>query len=318
MDKNFDVDKFIADIGVDLVNDFERARGATSPSAVGDAMEVPVRERLEQILPRGIAVGSGFVIDANGDTSSQTDVVLYERDICPVFSINNTPGTAFYPCEGVIAVGQIKSILTKPLLEQEFRKIASVKQLQRHAVHDFMPNPTTGEAIVLKRSYGNIQNPSITDVTKRRGPDETEQIFGFIIAGSVQMSPDTLMASYLEFTHKTGDALSPNFLAILTGGLLTWGRVTTKRTEKIKSDETGTFGIVETYDGPGRFDPSWSAQKAELLSYSDDKESFRSLVRWVYEIFRTGKTSDVRAFDRYFLNSRELAGGMRRLKPKLV
>ena len=61
MDKSFDVDKFVADIGIDLVKDFERARSATSPSAVGDAMEFPVRGKLEQILPRGIGVGSGFV-----------------------------------------------------------------------------------------------------------------------------------------------------------------------------------------------------------------------------------------------------------------
>ena len=53
-------------------------------------MESPVREQLEHLIPRGIAVGSGFVIDSYGATSSQTDLVLYERDICPVFSINDT------------------------------------------------------------------------------------------------------------------------------------------------------------------------------------------------------------------------------------
>ena len=316
MDKSFDVDNFIADIGIDLVKAFERARGATSPSAVGDAMEFPVREKLEQILPRGIGVGSGFVIDTNGGTSQQTDVVLYEKDICPVLSINNTPGTTHYPCEGVIAVGQVKSILTRPLLKQEFKKIASVKQLQRCAVHDFMPHPTTGKPIVLERSYGNMQNPSITDVTERREPDETRQIFGFIVAGSIQLSPDTLMETYLEFTRETGDSLSPNLLAVLTGGLLTWGNLTTKRAETFKSEDTGNFGIRETYDGPGRWDPSWSAQKADLLSYSEDKESFRALIRWVYETFRTGKTSDVRAFDRYFLKGKESTGGERKFKPK--
>ena len=316
MDKSFDVDKFVADIGIDLVKDFERARGATSPSAVGDAMEFPVRGKLEQILPRGIGVGSGFVIDTNGGTSQQTDVVLYEKDICPVLSINNTPGTTHYPCEGVIAVGQVKSILTKPLLKQEFKKIASVKQLQRYAVHDFMPHPTTGKPIILERSYGNMQNPSITDVTERREPDETRQILGFIIAGSVQMSADTLMETYREFTRETGDGLSPNLLAVLTGGLLTWGNFTTKRTKRYKSSDTGNFGMLQSYDGPARWAPSWSAQKAELLSYSEDRESFRTLIRWVYELLRTGKTSDVRAFDRYFLKSKESTGGERKFKPK--
>ena len=71
--------------------------GRPQPGLTGDAMEQPVRERMEQVLPRGIGVGSGCVIDTTGNTSQQMDVVLYERDLCPVFSVNNTPGTTYYP-----------------------------------------------------------------------------------------------------------------------------------------------------------------------------------------------------------------------------
>lgn len=164
MEKQFDVDKFIARIGERLVQDFEYAKAATSPGAVGDAMEQPVRMQLEQILPRGVGVGSGYVFDSCGNTSRQTDVVLYEKDICPIFSINETPETTYYPCEGVIAVGQVKSFLTKQLLKEEFEKIESVKRLQRHPVHDFMPHPTTGAPLPLERSYGSMQTPSVIDV----------------------------------------------------------------------------------------------------------------------------------------------------------
>ena len=38
MDGTFDVDKHIARIGARLVQEFDDARAATSPSAVGDAM----------------------------------------------------------------------------------------------------------------------------------------------------------------------------------------------------------------------------------------------------------------------------------------
>ena len=41
MDKTFDVNNFIAGIGTDLVNDFEKARAATSPTAVGDVRGNP-------------------------------------------------------------------------------------------------------------------------------------------------------------------------------------------------------------------------------------------------------------------------------------
>ena len=79
----FDPDAFIQRIGCRLVEEFEIARNATSPSTVGAAMEQPVRKQLEQILPRGIGVGTGFVIDMYGETSRQNDIVLYGKNICP-------------------------------------------------------------------------------------------------------------------------------------------------------------------------------------------------------------------------------------------
>ena len=122
----FDPDKFIARIGQRLVEQFDDARAATSPGTVGDAMEQPVRDQLEQILPRGIGVGESFVIDSAGGTSRQTDVILYEKEICPIFSVNNTPGTTYYPCESVIAIGEVKSTLDRGSLEDAFKKISSV------------------------------------------------------------------------------------------------------------------------------------------------------------------------------------------------
>ena len=278
MQKTFDVDGFISRIGTRLVEQFDVAKAATTPSAVGDAMEQPVREQLEQILPRGIGVGSGYVIDSNGATSQQTDVVLYERDICPIFSINNTPTTTFYPCEGVIAVGQVKSFIDRAKLREEFGKIASVKRLQRYPVHNFMPHPTTGGPIVLERSYGTMQLPSTIDIGEKSKPDETRQILGFIIAGSVRMSSDTLMESFQEFTLENGDEFSPNIAVFLTGGVLKWARVTHSRTERTGPDKKGNFGMSETSDGPAKLESLWTARDAEVLNYSEDTEPFRVLI----------------------------------------
>ena len=104
------------------------------------------------------------MIDSYGGTSRQQDVVLYERDICPVFSINRTPQTTYYPCEGVIAAGEIKSLLDRDSLEDAFKKVASVKALRRHAVADLMPHPTTGESIVLRRSYLSLRDDSVSQI----------------------------------------------------------------------------------------------------------------------------------------------------------
>lgn len=316
MERSFDVERFIARIGERLVEQFEDARAATTPVAVGEAMEQPVKDQLEQILPRGIGVGSGFVIDGDGNTSRQTDVVLYEKDICPTFSINKTPGTTFYPCEGVIAAGQVKSLLTKQMLREEFEKVASVKRLKRHSVHHFRPHPTSGAPVPIERSYGSMQTPLVVDVSENSKSPETRQILCFILAGSMRMSLDAMMEAFTEFTRDTGENLSPNVVAILTEGLLTWGNITNRRTERTGPDERGTFGIRESQDGPPRWESSWSAQDAEILRFVEDSEPFRSLIQWIYGFYQTGKTSDVQAFNRYLLKGDSSASARVELMPK--
>ena len=165
MSRTFDPDAFIRRIGERLVDEFKDAKAGTTPSTVGSAAEQPVRDQLEQVLPRGLGVGEGFVIDNYDGTSRQQDVVVYERDICPVFSVNRTAQTTYYPCEGVIAVGEIKSRLDGDSLEDAFRKVASAKELRRYDVtepdaasHDRRTDPVwcekTAEASESPRQRG--------------------------------------------------------------------------------------------------------------------------------------------------------------------
>ena len=217
MDQTFDPDGFVRKIGERLVDEFKDAKAGTTPSTVGAAAEQPVREQLEQVLPRGIGVGEGFVIDSYGGTSRQQDVVLYERDICPVFSINRTPQTTYYPCEGVIGVGEVKSSLDGDSLQDAFQKVASAKQLRRHIVHEFMPNPSTGEPIPSRRNYLTPHGDSIVRVDEERGDKGRLQIFGFVLAGESRLKHETLIENFLAFAAQVGDSFSPNLLATLDG-----------------------------------------------------------------------------------------------------
>jgi hypothetical protein len=122
MPKPFDPVGYVTQVGQELVAAFQVAGLATTPGQIGSARESPVRRKLMQLLPRGVGVGSGCVIDSFGNTSRQMDVVLYEKEICPVFSINENPESTYYPCEGVIAAGEIKSALDSRELQDTFRK----------------------------------------------------------------------------------------------------------------------------------------------------------------------------------------------------
>ncbi len=226
MQPAFDSADFIRRIGCDLVRAFGDAREATTPELVGDAMEQPVRDRLEQILPRGIGVGSGCVIDTKGGTSRQMDVVLYERDLCPVFCINNSPETTYYPCEGVMAVGEVKSAIGKSELVDAFQKIRSVKELHR----DF---EEMEDGLSVGRMY--CGPGSTTALGFYRDRTNKGDIFGFVLAEKSTIAvtlPDpskthksgpkaTLLGHYAQnISEMNDDVLCPDIVAFLDGTLL--------------------------------------------------------------------------------------------------
>ncbi len=245
---------------------------------------MPVRNQLEQILPRGIAVGSGCVIDSYGDVSRQQDVVLYEREICPVFSINDTPEATYYPCEGVIAVGEIKSSLGSTELENSFEKVASVKRLRRRLVSPPSTHPQalpTGEEIIHYRHYGSIQGPSV-ELVGAFDPDTDEysQIFSFIFSGALSIRPATLLEKFVEFVKRHGDRLSPNLLLILGVGIV----------------------VPASYIN-SRQSPAFSAVTGTHFVYAQEENSFGALIPKIYSAYRNGKTSDSEAFHHYLLPS---------------
>ena len=220
MKPSFDPSEFVRNIGCELVRDFGKARMATTPDLVGDAMERPVRRRLEQILPLGIGVGSGCVIDTDGGTSRQMDVVLYEKGLCPVFCINEASETTYYPCEGVLAVGEVKSAIGKKELADCFRKISSVKSL-----HRAFQRTDAGEHV--GRSYG--EGGSATAYGFGLNHTNIGDIFGFIVAEkpSIQMVPykgnaASITGCYQENVKTMGnDVLCPDMTVFLNGTVLT-------------------------------------------------------------------------------------------------
>ena len=220
MQRNFDSGKFVSRIGQDLVREFDNARQATTPELVGDAMEQPVRDRLEQILPRGIAVGSGCAIDTKGGTSRQMDVVLYERDVCPVFCVNNSPETTYYPCEGVIAVGEVKSVIGSKEIRDAFEKISSVKSLQRDFNKQQLPE-LEGKTPFSRvaRHYGQVSSPSIVNmVFDPNSHEPSHDVFGFVLADRMAIKEDTMFAHYASLVDQYG-SVSPNIAVFLDGSL---------------------------------------------------------------------------------------------------
>ena len=273
----FNATDFITRLGHSLIDEFEEARQGTTPQLVGEAIETPVRRRLEQVLPRGIGVGSGCVIDSYGNCSRQQDVVLYERDICPVFSINETPQSTYYPCEGVMAVIEVKSTVGSAELADSFEKISSVKRLRRFGVS----SSSLGEPSLDHRRYERTQ---LANVVEFSDPEEKarhglDQIFGAILTERLRITSDTFRSKFVELVRSFGDEWSPNLVEILDGGTL-------------------IPCIVEE----GEMRAAFSPKVATHFQHSKSNP-MQNLIHFLYLTHRNGVTSPTAAFDRYIVDT---------------
>ncbi len=102
------------------------------PGELGADREEIIRQFLRTYLPKRFDVSTGFAFDSKGHVSQQLDIVISNSMICPHFE--TAGGQRFFPCESVVAVGQVKSSLTTT---SEFRKalanLESAKWLDRSA-----------------------------------------------------------------------------------------------------------------------------------------------------------------------------------------
>ena len=279
MQRNFDPVSYAVDVGRELVFGFAQAGKATTPGLVGAAKEASTRKKLEHLLPEGIAVGSGCVIDSHGGTSKQQDVVLFEKHLCPEYSINDDAGTSYYPCEGVIAVGEIKTEMASKDLEDTFAKIASVKELRRYAQRS---DDVLGlGATVSFRSYG--ANISMAGTEAEEFDQDTkplDQIFGFALAGSLELLPETLCTKYAEMAVLHGRSLSPNLIVTLEDNQV----ITPLQTSP---DGKRTIGIS-------------AVESDSICCVTRPEGGFQFLLARIYNVFRRGRTVETAAFARYF------------------
>ena len=281
MQQTFNPIEYANLVGKDLVTAFDRAGEATTPGLVGGAKETAARNKLEQLLPPGIGVGSGCVIDSYGETSRQIDVVIYEKHICPVYCINEAPETTYYPCEGVIAVGEIKSSLASRELADIFEKIASVKALKRFSIqrvemgrlHELdVPYRNYGTTTPVMQRLLGVPNYSQEDIS-------LDQIFGFALADKLKLKPETLCKKFIEHAMERGAVVSPNLIVSLDKGVL----CPNTPLDKLDAGELH----VSLEDGSG-------------ICHVDRKhENFRYLISMIYRIYHEGRTVPISAFERY-------------------
>ena len=200
MQENFEITKFMNNLSQDLITVFDRSsQQGTHPEEVGRTKEIKITKQLEAILPFGVGIGRGKVIDSQGNTSRQCDIILYEKNIIPVFVSDDNVDFSYYPCEGVIAVGEIKSTLTIEELNESLTKLEKVKKMQRSPLDGNSWRPCLS-TFTLHASKTKAYDP----INKT-----LDSIYTFIFSNKDSIAEDTIMeiitTKYTDSIH-----LAPN------------------------------------------------------------------------------------------------------------
>ena len=96
----------------------------------GRIREILIRSLFQPLFPADLGVGTGFIITADGQVSTQQDIILYDRATLPPALVDDTTG--FFPIESALYTIEIKSKLTVGELSKThdvFKKLASFQLL---------------------------------------------------------------------------------------------------------------------------------------------------------------------------------------------
>ncbi|KQO29075.1 hypothetical protein ASF10_22640 [Flavobacterium sp. Leaf82] len=108
---------------------FDSNRKLISPLEYGMYKEHACKEFLKFIIPSRYRIDDGFVINANEQITTQCDIVIYDSNNTPLFESGIKQ--RFFPMETVLAIGEVKSTLSKRELKNAINKLAKSKSIRK-------------------------------------------------------------------------------------------------------------------------------------------------------------------------------------------
>jgi hypothetical protein len=263
MDNTFDVSKYLSNLGKDLVHEFEKAGGATQSVAVGDAREKPARDKLRSVLPAGVGVGSGFVIDSYGHTSRQCDIILYEEAFALKFAINDDIQNAYYNCENVIAVGEVKSDASLEDVRDSINKFKVIRELKRYIPNmHYRYRPYLSPMSVIRTA-----NMPVSKDDFNSEKNESDQIFTFLLCQSIKTTSESILKEMKQICG-SNKSLYPNRIISIVGDYYCYATVLNKDIEMTYLSAMNANTLVA-----GKFENVFSVFIYDLMLFIKDGHS---------------------------------------------
>lgn len=101
----------------------------------GTYREKVSKEFLRFIIPQKYSISNGFIISSMDEISTQCDIIIFDSKTTPL--IQSSELQTFFPVETVVAVGEIKSIMSKSDFKLAINKLSETKKIKSNIL-----NPT--------------------------------------------------------------------------------------------------------------------------------------------------------------------------------
>ena len=108
------------------------AKSIPHSGVMGEVNEQHYIDVFRKYLPKRYEVAQGIVIDSNGLTSDQIDIVVFDHQYTP--TLLDQQAHRFIPAEAVYCVLEAKPTLNKQYLEYAADKAESVRRLERTSI----------------------------------------------------------------------------------------------------------------------------------------------------------------------------------------
>jgi hypothetical protein len=139
------------------------SQSITHDGVMGNANEQHFIAVLRKYLPRRYAIESAIVIDSNGSTSDQIDIIIYDPQYTP--TLLDQKNHRFVPAEAVYAVFEVKPTINKAYLQYAGEKAESVRILERTSV----PITHASGDPVVKKPFPIVSGIIATDIKWIKG-----------------------------------------------------------------------------------------------------------------------------------------------------
>lgn len=125
-----DLNEIFQSIATNMLTEFEHTQTQIKHMRErGSEREAVLKSFLSQYLPTRYGISSGEIVDYEGKTSHQSDLIIYDHFNCPLLLAGKN--VRIFPAESVLAVIEVKSVLSAKEIEDSIEKIRDLKNLSR-------------------------------------------------------------------------------------------------------------------------------------------------------------------------------------------